>query len=200
MLPSRRPDEVVVHLVRHGQSEWNVQGRLQGQSPAPGLTPLGREQARSAAELLARRVNGPVALVSSDLTRARETAETVAARLGVATRIDRGLREQGLGTLEGRLTRELRPEPTPDGVDVGDVRWGGGESLRDVHERVCDLLHRLLPTAPQHLVLISHGDTIRVLRAALAGSDHHALDWSTAIGNGWVRSVAVGRSAWSARS
>ncbi len=182
---------VHVHLIRHGQSTWNREGRLQGQAVHPGLTALGQSQAGSAAAILAGVVDGPAALWSSDLVRAAQTAEVVGRRLGLPVQHDDALREQGLGALEGRLTRELRAEPVPEGVDVGDVRWGGGESTADVHARVGRFLARELPTAPSHLVLVSHGDTIRAARAWLLSRSHRDLDWDD-IGNGSVVSVPWG--------
>ncbi|AIJ22146.1 conserved protein, phosphoglycerate mutase family protein [Amycolatopsis methanolica 239] len=80
---------MAVHLVRHGQSAWNVAGRVQGQSPRAGsLTAAGRAQAA------ALDVAGTV-LVSSDLPRARETAEIIAARLGLPVLVDAGCGSSG---------------------------------------------------------------------------------------------------------
>lgn len=187
---SRVPtDAVTLHLVRHGQSTWNAAGRLQGQTIHPDLTALGQAQACAAAVELRRRVTGPVALWSSDLVRATQTATIVAAALHATVEIDEGLREQGLGALEGQLTRDLRAQPTPPGRDVADVRWGGGESIHDVWVRVGRFLRRELPDAPPHLVLVTHGDTMRVLRAWLLGGDYRRLDWATPLPNGAVLSL-----------
>ncbi len=90
-------------LVRHGESEWNVARRIQGQSPAaPGLTATGRSQAAEAALELARRAPRANRIVASDLPRTAETAKIIAARLGLPVESDAGLREQSLGVLEGR--------------------------------------------------------------------------------------------------
>jgi len=71
-------------LVRHGQSGWNVVGRIQGQSPqAPGLTETGREQAAQAAQVLAGQAPGATLVVASDLTRAAQTAGIIADLLGL---------------------------------------------------------------------------------------------------------------------
>ncbi len=187
---SRVPtDAVTVHLVRHGQSTWNAAGRLQGQTIHPDLTALGRAQARAAAVQVRSRVTGPVALWSSDLVRATQTAAIVAQALRTPVEIDESLREQGLGALEGRLTRDLHAQPTAPGQDVADVRWGGGESVHDVWVRVGRFLRRELPDAPPHLVLVTHGDTMRVLRAWLLGGDYRRLDWATPMPNGAVFTV-----------
>ncbi|HYG70238.1 MAG TPA: histidine phosphatase family protein, partial [Anaeromyxobacteraceae bacterium] len=86
-------------LVRHGETDWNVAGRWQGQTDIP-LNEAGRAQARE----LARRMRGEgiATIAASDLLRARETAEIVAAELGLEVRIlDHRLREQSFGAFEG---------------------------------------------------------------------------------------------------
>jgi broad specificity phosphatase PhoE len=80
--------------VRHGQSTWNVLDRLQGHELSPPLTDLGREQAQDAAEALADR--GVVRLLSSPATRALETAEIIAAHLGLEVEVEPLLLEKGL--------------------------------------------------------------------------------------------------------
>jgi probable phosphoglycerate mutase len=180
----------LVHLVRHGESTWNAERRLQGQTGHPPLTALGLQQAREAAVRLRELVAGdPVAVWSSDLVRARQTADEVGTALGTAVRTDPALREQALGTLEGRLPSELAAEPPPPGMELGEVRWGGGESVRDVHARVGAFFDRVLRTAPRHLVVVSHGDAIRVARAWLHGLSHREVDWTDALANGGVLTV-----------
>ena len=95
-----------VHLVRHGQSEWNVLRLTQGQTPHPALTELGRKQAAMAAETLALDLAGrPLRLLTSDLVRAVETARIIGDRLGVEPVPDERLREQHLGSLQGQVLR-----------------------------------------------------------------------------------------------
>lgn len=105
-----------VLLIRHGESEWNVARRTQGQTRHPRLTAQGREQASRAADLTARvlaeRGAGGIRVVSSDLVRARQTADVVAERLGAPVREDQRLREMALGSLEGLGYQET---------------WGAGE-------------------------------------------------------------------------
>jgi broad specificity phosphatase PhoE len=84
----------VILWVRHGQSTWNVLDRLQGHELSPPLTDLGREQAQEAAEALADR--GVVRLLSSPATRALETAEIIAAHLGLEVEVEPLLLEKGL--------------------------------------------------------------------------------------------------------
>ena len=85
-------------LVRHGETDWNAEGRLQGHTDRP-LNDYGRRQAAALAEELAGREID--AIYASDLARARETAEIVAARIGLPVALDVGLREKNWGSLGG---------------------------------------------------------------------------------------------------
>jgi broad specificity phosphatase PhoE len=152
-------------LVRHGQSEWNARGLMQGQTDGIPLTELGHAQAAAGAEELA--ALGPGALISSDLLRARQTAEHCARATGLPIAVTAALREQGYGVLEGRPSRELW-----DVVDWTDPHWAaeGGESLARLHGRVTAFLEQLRAEPPADVVaLVTHGDTIRALQAVVAG-------------------------------
>ena len=158
-------------LVRHGQSEWNAGGLLQGQTPHPPLTALGHDQAAAAAQELAGL--RPGALLSSDLLRAVQTAEHCAAATGLPFTTHPELREQGYGVLEGRPSRELW-----DVVDWTDPHWSaeGGESLAALHGRVAAFLALLAAAPPADVVaLVTHGDTIRAAEAVVAGLGPEAL-------------------------
>jgi broad specificity phosphatase PhoE len=152
-------------LVRHGQSEWNARGLMQGQTADIPLTELGHAQAAAgAAELAAL---GPGALLSSDLLRARQTAEHCARATGLPVSVTPALREQGYGVLEGRPSRELW-----DVVDWTDPHWSaeGGESLARLHGRVTRFVEHLRADRPADVVaLVTHGDTIRAVQAVAAG-------------------------------
>jgi broad specificity phosphatase PhoE len=157
-------------LVRHGQSEWNAAGLMQGQTPHVPLTELGHQQAAAAAAALAELTgagSGPGALVSSDLRRAVQTAEHCAASTGLPVSTTPALREQGYGVLEGRPSRELW-----DLVDWTDPHWSaeGGESLAQLHARVAGYLAALRADPPAPVIaLVTHGDTIRAAQAVVAG-------------------------------
>ena len=152
---------MALHLVRHGESEWNLAGRVQGQSPDAGsLTPAGRAQARRRAESLAE-LPGVEGIISSDLARARETADIIGAVLGLPVGQDPGLREQQLGALEGSWFADTQ--------DVIDSLWRhpdrhppGGESISEMYVRV----HRTLGAyAGRELILVTHGGPIRMATA-----------------------------------
>jgi broad specificity phosphatase PhoE len=165
MSSDRASRPLTLLLVRHGQSEWNAAGRMQGQTREVPLTDLGHEQAAAAARELARL--RPGALVSSDLRRAMQTAEHCAEATGLPVTTTPALREQGYGVLEGRPSRELW-----DVVDWTDPHWSaeGGESLAQLHDRVAGYLDDLRRQPPADVVaLVTHGDTIRAVQAVAAG-------------------------------
>ena len=164
--------QLTLLVVRHGQSEWNAAGRMQGQVAHVPLTALGHEQAAAAATELAGL--SPGALLSSDLRRAVQTAEHCARTTGLSIAVTADLREQAYGDYEGRPSRELW-----DLVDWTDVHWaapGGGESLARLHGRVAGWLERLRAAPPAPVVaVVTHGDTIRALQAVLAGDGPAAM-------------------------
>ncbi len=142
-------------LVRHGETDWNAEGRLQGQTDRP-LNDFGRRQAARLAEELEG--EGIAAIWSSDLSRARETAEIVAGRLGLPVRIDTGLREKNWGTWEG-LTGEER-----DRVEFE------GESTEAHRDRTLAALRRICELHPHETVLVvTHGGSLRRVQAAVLG-------------------------------
>lgn len=172
-------------LVRHGQSEWNLERRLQGQTMDVPLTPLGRDQAVAAAQAVADLVPHGTEVWTSDQLRAVQTAAPIAEALGVTPRPTELLREQALGTMEGKRFDELEPEPVPDGLDISEVCWGGGESIEQVHWRSRQLLDELAATGLDAVVLVGHGDALRVLLAAADGRSHRDVAW-VELGNGEV--------------
>jgi broad specificity phosphatase PhoE len=158
-------------LVRHGQSEWNAAGLMQGQTAHVPLTVLGHAQAHTAAAELARL--RPGALVSSDLVRAVQTAEHCATATGLPIVTTPALREQGYGEFEGMPSRDLW-----NVVDWTDPHWSapGGESLAELHGRVEAFLKDLCAEPPADVIaLVTHGDTIRAIQAVAAGLGPDAM-------------------------
>ena len=142
-------------LVRHGETDWNSQGRFQGHADPP-LNEAGRRQARELA-LELEQVDFDV-VYTSDLQRALETAEIIVAGRGVPLTVDPGLREIDVGSWSG-LTRAEIEERFP-GASEHD-----GES-REAHlERVLSTVERIAEAHPRERVLIvSHGGSLRTLR------------------------------------
>src|ERR1051326_5519394 len=152
----------VLLLARHGETEWNRAGRYQGHADPP-LNETGRGQARALAAGLAGAGIGRV--YTSDLARARETAEIVAAELGVTVVLERELREIDVGSWMG-LTRE-----EVDGRD-----WDG--ETREAHSaRILGVIGRIAAHHEADRVLVvAHGGCIRRVFEATGQTDRpHVL-------------------------
>jgi broad specificity phosphatase PhoE len=157
-------------LWRHGRTEWNAAGRFQGQLDPP-LDTEGRSQAiRVAPELAAELPAGQTVVVSSDLSRAAETAASLTSVLGVPLRVDPRLREHGMGSWEGLTRDEVAdryPEQYADWVAGRPVHGRGGESPAEVADRALAALAEL-PAQPV-AVVVTHGGTAGRLMERLLG-------------------------------
>ena len=161
-------------LARHGETDWNRVGRWQGHADPP-LNETGRRQAAGLADRLAG--NGIVAVYSSDLARARETARAVAHRLGLGVVEDPALREIDVGSWSG-LTRAHVAERFPEGY----ARWLEGEIGHDGETRE-QLAERVVGAATtiggrhagETVLVVTHGGVIRALRRHAAGDPGDAV-------------------------
>jgi probable phosphoglycerate mutase len=177
-----------LYLVRHGQSEWNLTGRLQGQTPDVALTALGHQQAREAAAAVAG--SHAAAVYSSDLLRARQTAEPIAAALGCSVQLDPALREQNFGLLQGMSSAEALANPGYDLLDP-DAHAPGGESTRALYDRAAACLMGYARRHPeQACVLVTHGDLIRAALSWSAGLPVEQMAWADVL-NGSTTAVRV---------
>lgn len=163
--------------IRHGETAWNVDSRIQGQLDIP-LNEKGRWQAQRAARALAAR--GPVAAIySSDLLRASETARSISNATGPLVVTDQSLRERAFGSFEGQTFNELEatwPEETVRWRQR-DANWTppGGESLICVRERVLQITHALAERhIGEQIVLVTHGGVLDALYRAATGLDLQA--------------------------
>jgi broad specificity phosphatase PhoE len=179
--------EIYLHVVRHGQSSWNAQHRIQGQTPHIPLTPAGEDQAREAARQL--KDCGATAVYTSDLRRAVQTAIPIAQQLGVMMTLDSDLRERSLGELEGSCSDQAWAAAGAAGAQPSR-RIRGGESVEDVTMRVRRFLHRVrLHTADgSPVVAVTHGDTACILVDVLRGGVPGRRPWAT-WANGQVMTV-----------
>jgi broad specificity phosphatase PhoE len=158
-------------LVRHGETEANVAGRMQGRGNDP-LTERGQQQVRAIAERLKQEAPHIAAIYSSPLLRARLTADQIAATLGVSLSLRDGLQEMHLGELEGVSAAELSAAVpvTPD------ERYPNGESAREFVERIMGTLHGLVAAhSGEALVAVSHGGVISTALSI----------WSVGHGGAW---------------
>lgn len=150
-------------LCRHGQSEWNAQGRVQGQaSAAGGLTQQGRREAAWLGQrLLAARVD---VLVSSDLRRAHETATLAGAPLHLTPQLDPRWREINLGQWQGLTRTEVAAGwPDADTIIEHDLPRGEtGETAAAVRARTQEALYDLATRYPgQTIAVVCHGGNVR---------------------------------------
>lgn len=156
-------------LARHGETDWNAQGMLQGHTDIP-LNSVGRAQARSLAEALGEL--DVRAVWTSDLARARETGVIVADVLGVGQpRVAVELRERGFGVFEG-LTRAQCEEGYPEAWRAWQAHSApppGGESSEHVVARMYDALTRISAQAEGPTLVVSHGGIMRLWLSAVLG-------------------------------
>lgn len=179
--PQRRPNGkpekgaralALLYLVRHGETDWNRDGRFQGQADAP-LSERGREQAALVAERLGRA--GIELVVSSDLSRARDTAAAVAAASQSAHILEPAFRELSFGLWQGLRRPEIEARfgdafgrylADPEGA-----RPEGGETFGDAMDRVGPAAARLLAErTEERMAWVMHGGSIRALLCTY-------LDW-----------------------
>ena len=178
--------------VRHGETAWNVDTRIQGHLDIP-LNATGLWQARQLAGALAGEAIS--AIYTSDLLRARTTAQAVADATGAALVDEPGLRERAFGSFQGRTFAEVEAEQPEQArrwrQRDPDYAPEGGESLRALRERVIGTTHRLAARHPGGLVLlVAHGGVLDVLYRAATRQDIQApRTWQ--LGN-----AAINRLLW----
>lgn len=154
-------------LVRHGQTDWNLEGRWQGQSPlAPGLNALGRAQALAVRDQLKGVHISTV--YSSDLLRARQTAKLIAEPLGLTVTLEPRLREINLGVWEGMPSDEIEQlyphELAERARDPLHAQAPQGESPLGVSRRVTAAVDDIAARYPGESVLIvAHGVSLAVI-------------------------------------
>jgi broad specificity phosphatase PhoE len=174
-----------IYLVRHGATDWNINKRAQGTADIP-LNEVGEMQALHTAEELSK-VNID-AVYTSDLQRACFTAEAIARPHGLDVIQDSRFREIDQGEWTGLTVDEIRAK-WPD-------KWGparhyserpGGESPQQVRERALAALEEVVEKHPdEHVVIVSHGGTIRWISAETLGYDDRRSARIRGVGNGEV--------------
>jgi len=152
--------------VRHGESEANAAGVFAGQTDSP-LTPKGREQAKVVARALQ-----PVhfdRIVTSPLSRTKDTAAVIAAGRGIPVEAFDDLKEIDVGIAAGKPFDELRGLPGATGDD-GWRQWPGGESLEEVLTRSLRVIDRLVAESPgKTICIVGHGGVTRIVVSSFMG-------------------------------
>jgi probable phosphoglycerate mutase len=164
--------ETRLTLIRHGETEWNREGRIQGYHADSVLTANGEAQARRLAERLAdERVQS---LHSSDAGRARQTAAPIAAAVGLVVLYDAALRERNYGAFEGRTYGEIERE-FPDAFRKfrsRDPRYAppDGESALQFRDRIVAVVERIAAGAQGgHAAVVTHGGVLGVVYRYVTG-------------------------------
>ena len=153
------PSRPTIYFIRHGETDWNLEGRLQGQKDIP-LNDVGRVQAEEAARKLKTLVPHyeDLAYVASPMTRTRETMEILRKTLGLypeGYKLDERLVELTFGSWEGMTWRE-------------DTAVSGVEPFPDVRKRVAEAANRALGTA-SHVLIVAHGGVARAFLSISCG-------------------------------
>ncbi len=190
---------VRITAVRHGETAWNVDTRIQGQTDID-LNAQGQWQAQRLGAALAG--GGLDHIYSSDLARARNTAAAIAAHTGIApqaVRLHAGLRERAFGVFEGRTHAEIEADWPQDALlwrqRVPDWAPQGGESPLTLQQRVTETLtHIAARHAGEHIALVAHGGVLDMLYRIATGQAVDApRTW--ALGN-----CAINRLLWTPES
>jgi probable phosphoglycerate mutase len=155
-----------LYLIRHGETDWNLEGRWQGQADVP-LNANGEIQAQQIAASL---VDNPLAaIISSDLLRARQTARAIADLKRLPVHLDRRLREIHQGRWQGLLVSEIQARYAREfeqrHADPLRIAPPGGETAYQVRQRALEAIRDILDQYPHaEVALVSHGFTLAIIR------------------------------------
>jgi broad specificity phosphatase PhoE len=183
-------------LWRHGRTEWNANGRVQGQIDVP-LDEVGRRQAAEVAPLLA--AEKPDLILSSDLSRAFQTAQALSDVTGLPVQTDPRLRETAFGPWEGLTHAEIEARWPADFArwrSGGPVGLPGSESPADVVTRMAAGLRDALPRTDGTLALVTHGGAARRAVQALTGWGDEVAALIAALGNCRWTELRNGARGW----
>ncbi|MBM3224037.1 MAG: histidine phosphatase family protein [Candidatus Tectomicrobia bacterium] len=165
--------ERLIYVVRHGATDWNHSGRIQGHMDVP-LNETGRAQARLASRRLA--AVGATALYSSDLARAAETAQIIGHSTGLQVTQRPGLREIHFGVWQGLSSPEIR-ERDPEvyaarRANPYDVAPAGAETWRNFYARALQTVEEILAqTDAERLIMVTHSGVCTVMGLRALGFD-----------------------------
>lgn len=188
-----------VYLIRHGETDWNIQGRWQGHADVP-LNEIGYQQARLLARRLANEGVTFSAIYSSDLARAYQTAWEIGAALRVPVQLLPALREIDVGAWSGLTAAEVRARFADDWEQViqgHDIPRGGGETVAAVRQRVVTAVEAMVAQhRGQTLAFVTHGGCIRVLLAHAENFDGVGFGHYDHIGNTSITILEIGYKHW----
>lgn len=159
-----------IYLVRHGETQWNVERRMQGWGDS-ALTQLGQDQARRHGVLLNR--EGVSRILASDLGRVRQTISLMQEHCTSAVQFDSNLRECNMGRWEGQLVEDIKRDWKAEyrrwRVDSEINAPPGGEAINEMKSRISKVLDAVVSDADSRVAFITHGIATRVLLDLLIG-------------------------------
>lgn len=169
-------------LIRHGETDFNAQAKIQGRGVNAPLNQKGLAQANAVAEALHPLISNPASLYASAMTRAHQTAEAIATACGLEVQLSSQLEELNYGIFEGRAFAEVEND-----LNILNQHWAAGkvdlppdqgESPQEVLARVDGFIQACISTDPnEHLIFVVHGRVLRILFAEWLNADlstmHH---------------------------
>jgi probable phosphoglycerate mutase len=188
-------------VVRHGETAWNAEGRVQGQLDIP-LSEVGLGQARALAAVLGNESFS--AIYSSDLARVRQTAQPTADRLGLKVALEPGLRERHYGVFQGMTYAEAKERMPADYARFRardpEYAFASGESLARFNERALACVDSLVKKhAGENLLVFTHGGVLEMIyRHATGRGLSAARDFE--IPNAAINRIEAGAQGWRVRA
>lgn len=169
-------------LIRHGETDFNAQAKIQGRGINAPLNQKGRDQAKAVSEALQPLISSSASLYASAMIRAHQTAQTIATTCGLEVQLSSQLEELNYGIFEGRAFAEVEND-----LNALNQHWADGkvdlapdqgESPQQVLNRVNGFIHECLTHDPnEHLIFVVHGRVLRILFAEWLNADlstmHH---------------------------
>ena len=189
-----RGEGVRVLLVRHGETVWNQENRWQGQADTP-LSETGYDQARQLARRLQNEERPIRAIYTSDLSRARDTADILGQVLGVTPLFQAAWREMDIGTWSGLTTSEVATRHAEEWARLRqgeDLPRGGGETFAQFQGRLLQSSQRFIRDhRGEQIIVVTHGGAVRAFLLHCRGLDMNQFGQIEKIGNTGVSEVSL---------
>ena len=189
-----RGEGVRVLLVRHGETVWNQENRWQGQADTP-LSETGYDQARQLARRLQNEERPIRAIYTSDLSRARDTADILGQVLGVTPLETAAWREMNIGTWSGLTTSEVATRHAEEWARLRqgeDLPRGGGETFAQFQGRLVQSSQRFIRDhRGEQIIVVTHGGAVRAFLLHCRGLDMNQFGQIEKIGNTGISEVSL---------
>ena len=189
-----RGEGVRVLLVRHGETVWNQENRWQGQADTP-LSQTGYDQARQLARRLQNEERPIRAIYTSDLSRARDTADILGQVLGVTPLETAAWREMDIGTWSGLTTSEVATRHAEEWARLRqgeDLPRGGGETFAEFQGRLVQSSQRFIRDhRGEQIIVVTHGGAVRAFLLHCRGLDMNQFGQIEKIGNTGISEVSL---------